>query len=461
MRTRPKHHFTPVKGWMNDPNGTIYIDGTYHLFYQYYPDDIVWGPMHWGHAISKDLIHWNHEDIALYPDKDGYIFSGSCVLDKDNVSGFGRNGIKPLIAIYTCHNPGTGYQQQCIAYSLDYIHFTKYEGNPVICNTRETRGEEYEVDFRDPKVFCNPVKGGYSMVLAVGRIIEFYHSYNLIDWARTGSFDPACNGYYGICECPDCFPLKCEDEEKWILSISSILEDDRVGKPVNERGFNTARVMQYFVGEFDGDTFIDTMKCDTPLILDYGTDNYAMVTFNGTDSQVAIGWGEHWDYAMKTPVTSIDSSDSSDSFDSFDGLDGFYANNSMARDNCIYRGKMTLARTLSLVSTPLGYRVWQIPYNAEEVKTTRIHFSAMDIDNNMATKVFYNEDRTKEMLKVTVSNDKIMVQRSSFMKEDNYNNFLAQRVLTGATDIVVYEDQGYYEIFADAGLIAFSVMTYE
>ena len=131
---RPNFHFTPPKGWMNDPNGMVYMDGEYHLFYQHYPDDIVWGPMHWGHAISRDLLHWEHKKIALCPDELGYIFSGSCIYDKENCSGLGTKETPPLLAFFTHHDPKSGRQQQSIAYSLDKEHFIKYEGNPVIAN---------------------------------------------------------------------------------------------------------------------------------------------------------------------------------------------------------------------------------------------------------------------------------------------------------------------------------------
>jgi sucrose-6-phosphate hydrolase SacC (GH32 family) len=122
---RPRFHFTPAKGWMNDPNGMIFLNGQYHLFFQHYPDSTVWGPMHWGHATSSDLVQWKEQPIALYPDSIGMIFSGSTVLDKNNTSGLGRGGVAPLVAIFTQHYmPGekagkTDFQNQSIAYSLD------------------------------------------------------------------------------------------------------------------------------------------------------------------------------------------------------------------------------------------------------------------------------------------------------------------------------------------------------
>jgi len=99
---RSQFHFTPKANWMNDPNGLVYQNGNYHLFYQYFPDSTVWGPMHWGHAKSKDLLHWEHRPVALYPDSLGYIFSGSAVIDKNNTSGFGKDA---MVAMYTYHDP--------------------------------------------------------------------------------------------------------------------------------------------------------------------------------------------------------------------------------------------------------------------------------------------------------------------------------------------------------------------
>lgn len=151
---RPQFHFSPPAHWMNDPNGMVYYKGEYHLFYQYYPDSTIWGPMHWGHAISKDLVHWKHLPIALYPDSLGLIFSGSVVVDKNNTSGFQKGNEKPLIALFTYHDLkkekagiATDFQYQGMAYSLDKGRtWVKYENNPVIKNNGIK-------DFRDPKVF--------------------------------------------------------------------------------------------------------------------------------------------------------------------------------------------------------------------------------------------------------------------------------------------------------------------
>lgn len=416
MNRRPKFHFTPKTGWINDPNGLICIDGIYHLFYQYYPDGMVWGPMHWGHAVSKDLISWEELEIALYPDELGYIFSGSCILDEDNVSGFGKNA---LIAFYTNHNPQTGEQQQSIAYSLDYIHFTKYNHNPVINNSIDA--PDYKKDFRDPKVFKNNIKGGYSMILSAGNILEFYHSYNLICWNKTGEFNPGEDGFDGICECPDCFRLN----DKWILTLSSIISDDKVSLPLAERGFSNAHVMQYFVGEFDGDTFINTDKSTEPHVLDYGTDNYAMVSFSNLDETIMLGWGEHWDYAANVPAND-------------------------------YRGKMTIARRVKLANTKNGFRL-----AFEPVINSDITVKSYDRHPGDNISLFG--------IRIVILENQIIVDRSkSSMKTDfdehlhmdNYNIFTAERFKGGACHIDVVCDEGYYEIFADDGLESFSVMTF-
>lgn len=425
MKSRPFFHFTPEKGWCNDPNGTIYLNGTYHLFYQYYPDDIVWGPMHWGHAVSKDLAIWEHRHIALCPDNLGYIFSGSCIYDEENVSGLGTQSNPPLIAMYTSHDPDTGVEQQSIAFSTDFENFTKYENNPVISN--QIASPDYKPDFRDPKLFRNTVKGGYSIALAAGKVIEFYHSDDLINWQKTGEFYPGENGFSGVCECPDCFPMKIAGEEKWVLLLSSILDDDKINGTLEERGYAYAHVMQYFIGDFDGDTFIDTQKSDVPLVPDYGPDNYAMVSFANCTERLLIGWGENWDYVSCTPAAD-------------------------------YRGKMTLVRRADMVETSRGYRLSFEP--CADVKKEKYIMQCGD--------TLVLRDDNADVLKIKVTEDEIWVDRSRFgdmcfsekLKNNRYNISKAKRYKSGDCDITVVRDNGYFEIFAEGGLIVFSVMTF-
>ncbi|WP_455169455.1 glycoside hydrolase family 32 protein, partial [Aegicerativicinus sediminis] len=195
---RPQFHFSPPRHWMNDPNGLVYNNGYYHLFYQYYPEDIVWGPMHWGHARSKDLLHWENRAIALYPDILGYIFSGSAVVDKTNSTGFGTNENPPLVAMYTYHlDEGAkagrhDFQTQGIAYSLDNGEtWTKFEGNPVVPNSGIH-------DFRDPKVFWHEEMQKWVLILVAGDHAIFYQSDNLKNWQETGRFGKNAGAHGGV-----------------------------------------------------------------------------------------------------------------------------------------------------------------------------------------------------------------------------------------------------------------------
>ncbi len=209
---RPQIHFSPEKGWMNDPNGLVYHDGEYHLFYQHHPYSSVWGPMHWGHAVSSDLIHWKHLPIALYPDSLGYIFSGSAVSDSKNRSGLGTADNPPLIAFFTYHDPVAQderrefkVQQQAIAYSTDNGRsWTKYDNNPVVKNPGIR-------DFRDPKVVWHPGSERWIMCVAAWQTIRFYSSANLLDWTFESEFGEGGESKKGVWECPDLFPLKIND----------------------------------------------------------------------------------------------------------------------------------------------------------------------------------------------------------------------------------------------------------
>lgn len=290
---RPQFHFTPEEKWMNDPNGLVYHKGIYHLFYQYYPDSTVWGPMHWGHAVSKDLVRWKHKPIALFPDENGLIFSGSAVIDKENTAGFGTKEKPAMVAIFTYHDMKgeqsgkKDFQTQGIAYSLDDgDSWTKYEGNPVI-------GNDGIKDFRDPKVFWNDKEQNWTMLLVAGNHLQIWNSLNLKDWKKVSEFGKDKGAHGGVWECPDLFPLKIEgsDEEKWVLLIS-----------INPGAPNGGSGTQYFIGDFDGTTFT-TGQVESRWI-DLGRDNYAGVTYNDAPSneRIFIGWMSNWDYARDTPT---------------------------------------------------------------------------------------------------------------------------------------------------------------
>jgi levanase/fructan beta-fructosidase len=328
---RPEFHFTPKKAWMNDPNGMFFYNGYYHLYFQHYPDGNVWGPMHWGHAISTDMVTWVEKPIALFPDEKGYIFSGSSVVDANNTSGFGKGGKIPIVAMFTYHDMekekqgDIDFQSQAIAYSLDEgLTWEKYADNPVIKNPNIK-------DFRDPKIVWDDVNKKWIMVLAAGQEIMFYSSKNLKDWTYLSNFGENLGSHNGVWECPDLFAMQIEgaEEVKWVLLVS-----------VGSGGYNEGSATQYFVGDFDGKTFkidpnfkneLDTNKA---FWIDYGKDNYAGVTWSNipaTDGRkIFIGWMSNWQYAIKVPTEK-------------------------------WRSSMTVARELKLTKVNNQYRLNSLP----------------------------------------------------------------------------------------------------
>ena len=293
---RPHYHFSPEFGWMNDPNGMVFYKGEYHLFYQYYPDSTVWGPMHWGHAVSTDLVHWKHLPIALYPDSIGYIFSGSAVVDWKNTTGFGTSDDPPLVAIFTYHNMArekagrTDAENQGIAYSTDKGRtWVKYDGNPVLLNPGIK-------DFRDPNVIWNEELQKWNLILSAHDRVRIYSSPDLKDWNFESEFGADAGSHGGVWECPDLFPLKVKetDQPKWVMLVN-----------LNPGGPNGGSGTQYFVGDFDGHQFTPASK-DTSW-LDWGHDNYAGVTWSDIPKEdgrrIFLGWMSNWNYAQVVPTT--------------------------------------------------------------------------------------------------------------------------------------------------------------
>ncbi len=289
---RPLFHFTPPAHWMNDPNGMVWYNGVYHLFYQHYPKASVWGPMHWGHATSKDMIHWEHQPIALYPDSVGMIFSGSAVYDPANTSGFGTKGKGPLVAIFTSHNDvweragRNDFENQSLAYSNDGgKNWTKYAGNPVLKSPNIR-------DFRDPKVSWYTPGNKWVMTLAVQDRIHFYSSPDLKNWTKESEFGVNIGAHGGVWECPDLFSLDFEGKKIWVLIVN-----------LNPGGPNKGSATQYFVGDFDGKQF--TPFNQNTKWIDYGPDEYAGITWSNTgDRKIFLGWMSNWLYADKVPTES-------------------------------------------------------------------------------------------------------------------------------------------------------------
>ena len=296
MVVRPSLHFTPPSHWMNDPNGMVYFDGEYHLFYQHYPAGLEWGPMHWGHAISTNLVEWQHLPIALYPDEKGMIFSGSAVMDAANTSGLGTTERPPMVALFTYHDEeakragSQTFQSQGLAYSLDHGRtWVKHKANPVVPNPGL-------LDFRDPKVSWYQPTQRWVMVVTQGDTIGFYSSKNLLDWQHESDFGEGLGAHGGVWECPDLVRIG----DHYVLIVSLM-----------PGGPNGGSATQYFVGDFDGQRFLPAeqhLKDPTkPLWLDWGMDNYAGVTFSGTESlhdlPILIGWASNWLYANHVPAT--------------------------------------------------------------------------------------------------------------------------------------------------------------
>ncbi len=298
-RYRPQFHFTPRINWMNDPNGLVYYEGQYHLFFQYNPFGNRWGYMSWNHAVSDDMVHWEHRPVAIPygKEEEEAIFSGGALVDHNNTSGFGDGDRAPIIATYTSHytrEDGSTWQAQSLAYSNDGGEtFTKYEGNPVL--------EFDDPDFRDPNVMWDDQREQWVMVVALPRQykVQFYASDNLVDWEFLSDFGPE-GAYDGIWECPDLFPLAIDgdpDNIKWVLHVD-----------INPGSIAGGSGSQYFVGEWNGTEFIpdESISGGDVMWVDYGTDYYAAISWNNIPEddgrRLWVGWMNNWDYANEIPT---------------------------------------------------------------------------------------------------------------------------------------------------------------
>lgn len=342
---RPAYHFSPDSNWINDPNGLVFHNGEYHLFYQYNPFGNKWGHMSWGHSISNDFINWKTLPVALYEEKNfkdndtAMIFSGSAVMDKNNTSGFGTKENPPMVAIYTSfvHSgkiPGTEdykavAQSQSIAYSIDNGRtWTKYADNPVL--------DIHSKDYRDPKVFWYEPQQKWVLILVKSDKHEvwLYESKDLKKWDFMSSWGNAGNTAT-VWECPDLFqlPVTGSAEKKWVMLVSAgHQQENYVG-------------MQYFVGDFDGKKFTPVKEYLQPVYLDYGKDYYAAVSYNNIpdNRRITAAWASNWKYARDIPTG----------------------------DN--WRGVYTIPRELSLVKAGDDYKLLQQP--VAELKKLRKEIS--------------------------------------------------------------------------------------
>ena len=400
---RPRIHFTPEKGWVNDPNGLIYDGEKYHLFAQYYPDDTKWGPMHWLHAVSDDLMHWTHLPVALKPDDLGMCFSGSAAMLDGKVA-----------LMYTSHGET---EQQSVAFTQDGVHFTPYVGNPVIPNVKFK-------DYRDPKLFWNAKKGMYGVSIAAGDHVEFFASTDLIHWDKTGEFSDQVN-VPGIHECPDLVEMPSPNGgTQWMMVASMIHNGNRT---------------QYVLGDFDGDRFTLTDPFPQIEYMDKGWDNYAPVSFWGTQEPTFLGWASNWLYADRLPQ-------------------GDYA------------GMMTLARNAFLVNTKAGVRMGFAP-----VVQVEQAFGAAQPVNGEATltdELFRLNVKGAGPFEVTFSNDageKLTVRRTAEafeidrrrageagaaheIVEDTYGVSTAPVMLPEDDEMEIVFDVSVLEVYADGGV---------
>ncbi|MGN6616511.1 MAG: glycoside hydrolase family 32 protein [Ilyomonas sp.] len=440
---RPQIHFSPKEKWTNDPNGMVYYNGIYHLFFQHYPDSTIWGPMHWGHATSTDLIHWTQQPIALYPDSLGYIFSGSAVVDKTNTSGFGKDGKIPLVAIFTHHDPKgerehrNDYQNQSLAYSLDNGKtWIKYAGNPVLKNPGIT-------DFRDPKVMWYEPQKKWIMTLATKDHITFYSSPDLKQWQEESMFGKNIGVHGGVWECPDLFSLEYNNKQIWVLIVN-----------LNPGGPNGGSATQYFMGDFDGSRF--TPDDTATRWLDYGPDEYAGITWSNTgERKIFLGWMSNWLYANVVPTT-------------------------------VWRNAMTAPRELKIKEVDGKLFVASEPVKElDKIKGKSFTFQNVKIDNNLdlSTKTekitlpcSLDIDLDKaEDFSVILSNDsgeqliigydkkenRYFIDRTrsgktDFQKDFSEKHFAPRLSVNNKINIKLIIDVSSVELFADDGL---SVMT--
>jgi sucrose-6-phosphate hydrolase SacC (GH32 family) len=304
---RPRVHCTPPSGWLSDPNGLVHADGTFHLYYQHHPHDISWGPMHWGHATSTDLVHWRHHPVALTPDDRGTIFSGSAVVDDHDTAGLGAD---TLIAAFTYHRDGT--EEQGLAWSHDGGNtFTKHPA-PIL------EAPTGEPDFRDPKILRYADGAGHwVMLLAVGHAVWIYTSTDLWTWTRTDVVADVF-GATGVWETPELLRFDVDGGVQWVLVVS--MWD---GAPAGGSG------VQAVVGVFDGSTF--TPSGDA-FWVDHGPAFYAPQAWNSAPDgrQIWIGWMANWHTVDDFPAAE-------------------------------WRGQMSIPREVTLRACESGYRLVQTP----------------------------------------------------------------------------------------------------
>ncbi|WP_336649144.1 glycoside hydrolase family 32 protein [Microbacterium sp. MMO-10] len=444
-------HFRPARNWMNDPNGLVFHDGSYHLFFQYNPHGADHAHMSWGHATSADLLHWDEQPIALRHTDRHEIFSGSIVVDEGDTSRLGDGGRAPLVAVFTLADQPGRHQSQGIASSVDDgMTWRFFPGNPVL-----DRGSEH---FRDPKVFrYRGAEGEWWVMVAVeaaDRRVVMYRSDDLRTWTLLSDYGQR-GAVGGVWECPDLFPLALDgdpDDMRWVLLIS-----------LYPGGIAGGSGTQYVIGSFDGERFVpaepapsmhpigsgEQSRADLEQFdwLDYGRDCYAGVTFSGLpdDERILIAWMSNWDYAGAMPPAGGDDPQ---------------------------RGAMTLPRRLSLVTSDGRIRLRQEPIAPEHSAVSAVEDLelrqdepvALDVPEQVRIRIRLRlsegasaqlslgpEETPAAVLRVCDGEVSVDRRVGAAGLPDAFASVQHLSVRGGGLDAVLWLDDGSLELFADDG----------
>ncbi|MGX9349246.1 GH32 C-terminal domain-containing protein [Microbacterium sp. KNMS] len=424
---RPSAHFTAQRSWLNDPNGLLFHDGVYHLFFQTNPAGSTWGNISWGHATSSDLVTWTEREIAIPATEHEMAFSGSAVVDVRNTAGFAGEGQTALVAIYTAashpdQHPAT--QAQSLAYSVDGGEtWTRYAGNPVL--------DIGSSEFRDPKVFWYGEDDGHwvmAVVAATEHRVLFYTSPDLLTWTAASHFGPA-HAVGGVWECPDLFPLAVDgtDETRWVLVVS-----------LNPGGIAGGSGTQYFIGNFDGAEFVAERVVESDELadydwIDYGHDYYAAVSFANVPNgrRLMIGWASNWLYANETPTSP-------------------------------WRSAMSLVRDVRLVRRSDGtLALAQTPVLPPEPSALQVHAVSAPRQRGAVTTVTLSNDAGERfVITVDIDAGTLRCDRRAAGRGDFHPDYSAVaeapllRGGSGDVDLQIVVDATVVEVFAEGGTVS-------